>query len=94
MPKSRQKQNESRNHKTTEQRGAAVNISYNKLWKLLVDKKMSKADLRRETSVGINMFRWRCLFAYAKCSIAISAILSAFAGMMQRGICRKVRQNK
>lgn len=39
MPKSRQKQNESRNHKTTEQRGAAVNISYNKLWKLLVDKK-------------------------------------------------------
>lgn len=23
-------------------------VSYNKLWKLLVDKKMSKADLRKE----------------------------------------------
>ena len=54
MPKSRQKQNESRNHKTTEQRGAAVNISYNKLWKLLVDKKMSKADLRRATKLAPN----------------------------------------
>ena len=52
MPKSRQKQNESRNYKTTEQRGAAVNISYNKLWKLLVDKKMSKADLRGAARLG------------------------------------------
>ena len=55
MPKSRQKQNESRNHKTTEQRGAAVNISYNKLWKLLVDKKMSKADLRRDKYVSLEV---------------------------------------
>ena len=54
MPKSRQKQNESRNHKTTEQRGAAVNISYNKLWKLLVDKKMSKADLRKQAGLAPN----------------------------------------
>jgi len=29
-------------------------ISYNKLWKLLVDKKMSKADLRKETGVSPN----------------------------------------
>ena len=29
-------------------------ISYNKLWKLLVDKKMSKADLRRAASVAPN----------------------------------------
>ena len=52
MPKSRQKQNESRNHKTTEQRGAAVNISYNKLWKLLIDKNMNKNDLK--TTAGIS----------------------------------------
>lgn len=29
-------------------------ISYNKLWKLLVDKKMSKADLRRATGIAPN----------------------------------------
>ena len=29
-------------------------ISYNKLWKLLVDKKMSKADLRRAVGIAPN----------------------------------------
>lgn len=29
-------------------------ISYNKLWKLLVDKKMSKADLRRASGIAPN----------------------------------------
>ena len=29
-------------------------ISYNKLWKLLVDKKMSKADLRRAADISPN----------------------------------------
>ena len=29
-------------------------ISYNKLWKLLVDKKMSKSDLRKATEVAPN----------------------------------------
>ena len=29
-------------------------VSYNRLWKLLVDKKMSKADLRRAASVAPN----------------------------------------
>ena len=33
------------------QRGTHMTISYNKLWKLLVDKKMSKADLRRATDM-------------------------------------------
>lgn len=31
-----------------------MTISYNKLWKLLVDKKMSKADLRRVTGIAPN----------------------------------------
>ena len=31
-----------------------MKISYNKLWKLLVDKKMSKADLRRATEMASN----------------------------------------
>lgn len=31
-----------------------MTISYNKLWKLLVDKKMSKADLRRATDMASN----------------------------------------
>lgn len=30
----------------------AMEISYNKLWKVLVDKKMSKADLRRAIDVS------------------------------------------
>ena len=29
-------------------------ISYNKMWKLLVDKKMSKADLRRAADIAPN----------------------------------------
>ncbi len=29
-------------------------VSYNKLWKLLVDKKMSKADLRKATNIAPN----------------------------------------
>ena len=29
-------------------------VSYNKLWKLLVDKKMSKADLRRAAGIATN----------------------------------------
>ena len=28
--------------------------SYNKLWKLLIDKKMSKADLRKEAGIAPN----------------------------------------
>ena len=38
----------------TNQGGAFVAISYNKLWKLLVDKKMSKADLRRAAGIAPN----------------------------------------
>ena len=29
-------------------------VSYNKLWKLLIDKKMSKADLRRAAGIAPN----------------------------------------
>lgn len=31
-----------------------LSVSYNKLWKLLVDKKMSKADLRRAADISHN----------------------------------------
>ena len=31
-----------------------MHISYNKLWKLLVDKKMSKADLRKAAGIAPN----------------------------------------
>lgn len=31
-----------------------MKISYNKLWKLLIDKKMSKADLRKEAGIASN----------------------------------------
>ena len=31
-----------------------MRISYNKLWKLLIDKKMSEADLRRATKIAPN----------------------------------------
>jgi len=31
-----------------------MKVSYNKLWKLLVDKKMSKADLRRAAEIAPN----------------------------------------
>ena len=32
----------------------SLTVSYNKLWKLLVDKKMSKADLRRAVEISPN----------------------------------------
>ena len=31
-----------------------MSVSYNKLWKLLIDRKMSKADLRRAAGVAPN----------------------------------------
>lgn len=31
-----------------------MDVSYNKLWKLLIDKKMSKATLRRATGISPN----------------------------------------
>ena len=31
-----------------------MRVSYNKLWKLLVDKKMSKADLRKAVDIAPN----------------------------------------
>ena len=31
-----------------------MTISYNKLWKLLIDKKMSSADLRKEVRIAPN----------------------------------------
>ena len=36
-------------------------ISYNKLWKLLVDKKMSKADLRRDEEVTLSVLNRICV---------------------------------
>ena len=32
----------------------SLTVNYNKLWKLLVDKKMSKADLRRAAEISPN----------------------------------------
>ncbi len=32
----------------------AMKVSYNKLWKLLIDKKMSKADLRKMAEIAPN----------------------------------------
>ena len=32
----------------------SLTVSCNKLWKLLVDKKMSKADLRRAAEISLN----------------------------------------
>ena len=34
----------------------AIKISYNKIWKLLIDRKMSKADLRRAADISPNTF--------------------------------------
>lgn len=30
-------------------------VSYNRLWKLLVDKKMSKADLRKASGIALTL---------------------------------------
>lgn len=39
----------------------SLTVSYNKLWKLLVDKKMSKADLHRAVEISPNtMTKLRC----------------------------------
>ncbi len=33
---------------------AQITVSYNRLWKLLVDRKMSKADLRKRADIAPN----------------------------------------
>ena len=34
--------------------GRIMAVSYNRLWKLLVDRKMSKADLRKQAAIASN----------------------------------------
>ena len=34
--------------------GYIMAVSYNRLWKLLVDRKMSKADLRKQAEIALN----------------------------------------
>lgn len=34
--------------------GHIMAVSYNRLWKLLVDRKRSKADLRRQAAIALN----------------------------------------
>ena len=47
-------------------------ISYNKLWKLLVDKKMSKADLRKAAGIAPNtMTRLRRLSVLNRICVAL-----------------------
>ena len=40
--------------KTNDRRSKDMAISYNKLWKLLIDRKMSTADLRRAAGIAPN----------------------------------------
>ena len=42
------------NDETNCRKGKAMSISYNKLWKLLIDKKMSRAELRRKIKISPN----------------------------------------
>ena len=59
-------------------------ISYNKLWKLLIDRKMSKADLRRAAGIAPNTMTklnrdeevtLETLGKYAPCWVSILEIL-------------------
>lgn len=34
--------------------GAAMSVSYNKLWKLMIDKKMKKGELKELTGIGFS----------------------------------------
>ena len=44
-------------------------VSYNKLWKLLVDKKMSKSDLRKKAEIAPNtMTKLRRCLLYTSCN--------------------------
>ena len=60
-----------------------MKASYKKLWKLLVDKEMSKSDLHKATglssstmtnSAAVRMFLWKLSAKFALCSIAILQI--------------------
>lgn len=44
----------SKNKKTLDERGDFMAISYNKLWKLLIDKKMTAAELRKQADIAPN----------------------------------------
>ena len=58
-----------------------LSISYNRLWKLLIDKKMSKAELRRAAEISPNtmtklamtkMYQWLFLREFVSISVATS----------------------
>ena len=65
-------------------------ISYNKLWKLLVDKKMSKADLRRAAGIAPNtMTKLRrdeevTLTVLNKICAALNANIGGYHGLCPR----------
>ena len=44
-------------------------VQYNKLWKLLVDKKMSKADLRKQAEISSNTMTKLCKDEFVALSI-------------------------
>lgn len=71
-------------------------VSYNKLWKLLVDKKMSKSDLRKKAEIAPNtMTKLRrdeevsltILSKICKTYMQILGILWSMCRMQKYGIC-------
>ena len=61
-------------------------ISYNKLWKLLVDKKMSKADLRKAAGIAPNtMTRLRREAGEREVVLTVHVDLVVAGDQQQRG---------
>ena len=73
-------------------------ISYNKLWKLLVDKKMSKADLRKAAGIAPNtMTRLRrdeevTLSVLNRICVALGQYRTKIVRQMRRQIFRQMKQ--
>ena len=77
-------------------------VSYNKLWKLLVDKKMSKSDLRKKAEIAPNtMTKLRrdeevsltILSKSVKPYMQILGILWSMCRMQKYGICIMKTEN-
>ena len=69
-----------------------MKVSYNKLWKLLVDRKMSKADLRKAIEIAPNTLTK--MRKDEEVSMSVLLKIASFLDCDISDICEFVKENK
>ena len=69
-----------------------MKVSYNKLWKLLVDRKMSKADLRKAIEIAPNTLTK--MRKVEEVSMSVLLKIATYLDCDISDICEFVKENK